>query len=77
MVEEGDLIEIDIPSRKIHLAVDEATLEIRRSAMDGRETGAWQPVNRQRVVSQALQAYAALTTSAAYGAVRDVSQLKR
>jgi dihydroxy-acid dehydratase len=45
--------------------------------MEARGDAAWQPGNRQRVVSQALQAYAALTTSADRGAVRDLSQLKR
>jgi dihydroxy-acid dehydratase len=49
----------------------------RRAAMDARGDAAWQPVNRERVVSQALRAYAALTTSADRGAVRDLSQLKR
>jgi dihydroxy-acid dehydratase len=45
--------------------------------MEAKGEKAWRPENRQRVVSQALQAYAALTTSAARGAVRDLSQLKR
>jgi dihydroxy-acid dehydratase len=45
--------------------------------MEARGADAWQPLGRQRVVSQALQAYAALTTSADRGAVRDLSQLKR
>jgi dihydroxy-acid dehydratase len=45
--------------------------------MEARGTDAYQPATRARVVSPALQAYAALTTSAAHGAVRDVSQLRR
>jgi dihydroxy-acid dehydratase len=45
--------------------------------MNGKGADAWKPVKRERVVSQALKAYAALTTSAARGAVRDVSQLDR
>jgi len=49
----------------------------RRTAMEARGTNAWQPVNRERYVSQALRAYAALTTSADRGAVRDLSQLRR
>ncbi|AHF04953.1 dihydroxy-acid dehydratase [Marichromatium purpuratum 984] len=77
LVEEGDRIEIDIPGRRIHLAVDEQTLAARRQAMEDRGEAAWQPGERERKVSKALQAYAALTTSAAYGAVRDLSQLKR
>ncbi|MBQ5941153.1 dihydroxy-acid dehydratase [Massilia sp. AB1] len=77
LVEEGDLIDIDIPARSINLRVAPETLAQRRAAMEARGRDAWQPVNRERVVSQALQAYAALTTSADRGAVRDLSQLKR
>jgi dihydroxy-acid dehydratase len=77
LVEEGDRIEIDIPNRAIRLAVADDVLAQRRTAMEARGAQAWQPVARDRVVSQALQAYAALTTSAARGAVRDVSQRKR
>jgi dihydroxy-acid dehydratase len=77
LVEEGDTVEIDIPNRRIHLAVSDADLAARRSAMADRGAKAWQPVDRDRYVSQALQAYAAMATSAATGAVRDVSQLRR
>ncbi|MDQ6964611.1 MAG: dihydroxy-acid dehydratase, partial [Mariprofundales bacterium] len=76
LVEEGDTIEIDIPRRTIHLAVDEVTMQQRRRAMEAMGSGAWQPRNRQRSVSQALQAYAAMTTSADRGAVRDISKLR-
>ena len=76
LVEEGDSIEIDIPNRSIHLAVDQLVLTTRRQAMDMRGDGAWKPANRQREVSMALLAYAAMTTSADTGAVRDLSQLK-
>ncbi|MNX93900.1 Dihydroxy-acid dehydratase [compost metagenome] len=76
LVEEGDVIEIDIPNRKMHLAVSDEELARRRAAMDARADG-WEPVGRERVVSQALQAYAALATSADRGAVRDLSQLKQ
>ncbi|MBU2962601.1 dihydroxy-acid dehydratase [Citreicella sp. C3M06] len=70
LVEEGDLIEIDIPARKIHLAVDDAVIAERRLKRD--EAG-WQPEEkRKRKVSKALKAYAALTTSAAKGAVRQI-----
>lgn len=77
LVQDGDVIEIDIPQRRIHLAVSDAELASRRAAMQARGEQAWTPVNRERVVSQALQAYAALATSADRGAVRDLSQLKR
>jgi len=77
LVEEGDMIDIDIPSRTINLRVTPETLASRRAAMEARGADAWKPVNRERYVSQALQAYAALTTSADRGAVRDLSQLAR
>jgi dihydroxy-acid dehydratase len=76
LVEDGDVIEIDITQRKMHLAVSDEELARRRAAMQARGDEAWQPVGRERVVSQALQAYAALATSADRGAVRDLSQLK-
>lgn len=75
LVEEGDTIEIDIPNRKIEVAVSDEELASRRAAMDAKAAEGWKPVDRDRYVSQALQAYAALTTSAAKGAVRDLSQL--
>ena len=75
LVEDGDRIEIDIPNRRIALLVAPAELEARRRAMDARGRDAWRPAHRQREVSAALRAYAALTTSAARGAVRDLSQL--
>jgi len=77
LVEEGDRIEIDIPNRGIRLAVSDETLAARRAAMEARGALAWKPVDRQRVVSPALRAYAAMTTSADTGAVRDVSQVER
>jgi dihydroxy-acid dehydratase len=61
----------------MHLAVPDEELARRRQAMEARGDQAWLPLNRERVVSQALQAYAALATSADRGAVRDLSQLKR
>lgn len=78
LVENGDTIEIDIPGRTIQLAISDAELMKRRAEMEARGDKAWQPVHpRPRKVSVALQAYAAMTTSAARGAVRDVTQLKR
>ena len=76
LVEEGDSIEIDIPNRRINMAISDDELKARREAMEARGDKAWQPQNRQRVVSNALKAYAAMTTSADRGAVRDISQLK-
>ncbi|HSM77245.1 MAG TPA: dihydroxy-acid dehydratase, partial [Bryobacteraceae bacterium] len=75
LVENGDLIEIDIPNRRIAVALSEDELDRRRRRMEARGERAWMPASRDRVVSPALQAYAALTTSASRGAVRDLSQL--
>jgi dihydroxy-acid dehydratase len=73
LVEEGDLIEIDIPNRTIHLSVSEDVLAKRRAAEEARGKDAWTPkAPRKRQVSTALRAYAKLTTSAAKGAVRVV-----
>ncbi|MBL8421215.1 MAG: dihydroxy-acid dehydratase, partial [Dechloromonas sp.] len=77
LVEEGDTIEIDIPKRSIHLAVSDDELARRRAAMDARGEAAWQPVERERFVSAALQAYALMATSADKGAIRDVTQIQR
>ncbi len=76
LVENGDRIVIDIPNRRIHLDVSPDTLEERRQAMVARGKNAWKPVARKRYVSQALRAYAAMTTSADTGAVRDVGQVE-
>ena len=78
LVEEGDTIEIDIPARRIHLAVSSTELEDRRRSMDAKGDQAWAPAHpRKRYVSKALQAYALMATSAATGAVRDLSLLRR
>jgi dihydroxy-acid dehydratase len=74
LVEDGDRIRIDIPARSIELLVSDSALAARRQAMDHRGNGAWRP-HRDRQVSQALRAYALMTTSAARGAVRDIEQL--
>jgi dihydroxy-acid dehydratase len=76
LVEEGDTIAIDIPNRSIVLAITDAELAARRVAMEARGKQAWKPVSRERHVSVALRAYAAMTTSADKGAVRDVSQIE-
>jgi dihydroxy-acid dehydratase len=77
LVATGDRIEIDIPNRGIRLAVDDATLAARHEEMVARGKKAWKPFGRKRNVSPALRAYAALTTNAARGAVRDVSQVEK
>jgi dihydroxy-acid dehydratase len=77
LVEEGDRIEIDIPKRVIHVSVTSEDLASRRKAMEAKGVAAWKPLARDRKVSKALQAYAALATSAARGAVRDVTQIQK
>ena len=75
LVMEGDIIEIDIPNRSIRVALSDDDLTQRRATMNAKGTAAWKPANRNRSVSAALRAYAAMTTSAAFGAVRDVNQI--
>lgn len=77
LVEENDTIEIDIPNRSINLAVSDEELQKRRDKMNAKGKNAWQPENRNRPISAALKAYAAMATSADTGAVRDVSQVER
>ena len=77
LVEAGDRIRIDIPKRTIDLLVSDEALAARRAAMEAKGKAAWKPeAPRPRKVSAALRAYAAMTTSAAKGAVRDVSQIE-
>ena len=75
LIEEGDTIVIDIPARRIHLEVSDDELARRRTAMEALGKDAFKPLGRDRVVSPALMAYAAMVTSADTGAVRDVSRL--
>ncbi len=76
LVEEGDRIKIDIPARTIDVLVSDEELARRRAAMAAKGVDGWQP-KRDRVVSQALQAYALMATSAATGAVRSLAGLSR
>ena len=77
LVNEGDIVEIDIPNRTINLAISDEDMEQRRQDMLARGKGAWKPLeHRERKVTPALRAYAALTTSADKGAVRNVDQVE-
>jgi dihydroxy-acid dehydratase len=76
LVEDGDIIDIDIPNRSMELRVPEAELAERRERLLA-DLGGYRPRERNRPVSAALQAYAAMTTSASTGASRDLSQLSR
>ena len=74
LVENGDIIEINIPARTIHLKVSDEELAKRRAAQDAK---GWKPAQpRPRKISAALKAYAMLATSADKGAVRDLSKLE-
>ncbi len=75
LIEEGDMVDIDIPNRTIELRISDEELAGRREAMLAKGTKAWKPTRRTRKVPASLQAYAHLTTSADTGAVRDVTQL--
>ena len=76
LVENGDAIQINIPERTIHLAISDEEMAHRREKMEARGKLAWKPKEmRTRRVSTALKAYAAMTTSADKGAIRDLSQL--
>jgi dihydroxy-acid dehydratase len=77
LVATGDVIEIDIPNRSINVKLSNDVLAERRAEMEARGAKAWKPVERERHVSPALRAYAAMATSAAFGAVRDVSKVER
>jgi dihydroxy-acid dehydratase len=77
LVEEGDRIEIDIPNRSIRVSVSAEVLGQRRKAMEAKGSAAFKPLARSRKVSKALQAYAAMATSAARGAVRDVTLIQK
>jgi dihydroxy-acid dehydratase len=76
LVHEGDRVEINIPNRSIVLAVSDTVLEERRTEMNARGADGWMAHGRKRKVTEALRAYAAFTTSAARGAVRDVDQIR-
>ncbi len=73
LVNQGDIVDIDIPNRTISLEVSEQELTLRRKNQD--KLG-WKPENRVREVSYALKAYALLATSADKGAIRDKSKLE-
>jgi len=70
LVRDGDIITIDIPSRRIDVALSDAELAERRRAEEARGRKAFTPPFRQRAVSKSLKAYAAMVSSADKGAVR-------
>ena len=76
LLEENDLIAIDIPARTIRMNVSDEELAKRRQAMEAKGKDAWKPVGRDREISFALRAYAAMASSADKGGVRDKSKLE-
>lgn len=76
LIEEGDIISINIPERTINVNLPAEELANRRRQMEAKGANAWSPGARPRLVSQALAAYSLMVTSAARGAVRDLSQLQ-
>ncbi len=77
LVEPGDTIEIDIPNRKIQIAISEEELDARRQKMEAKGDNAWMPTTRDRQVSTALKAYSMMAQSADKGAVRDLNLVKK
>ncbi len=75
LVKEGDIINIDIPNRIINVVITDEELDKRREEMNAKKNG-WQPKPRKRRITDALRAYALMTTSASKGAVRDISQVE-
>lgn len=76
IVENGDIINIDIPNRSIDVDLLPEQIKQRRMTMKSRGSDAWKPRVRKRTVSQALQAYALMATSASDGAIRVVPKEK-
>ncbi|MFL6110879.1 MAG: dihydroxy-acid dehydratase, partial [Catenulispora sp.] len=74
LVEDGDTVKIDIATRSLHLDVDPEVLDARRTKLLT-ELGGYRPRDRDRQVSVALRAYAALASSASTGGVRDLGQI--
>jgi len=70
LVQDGDVIEIDIPARKINALVSDEVLAQRRAAEEARGKDAFKPKDRNRVISKALKAYASMVASADLGGVR-------
>lgn len=70
LVNDGDIIEIDIPNRSINVLISTEELATRRKAEEARGKNAWTPKDRNRVISKSLKAYASLVSSADKGAVR-------
>ncbi|MFZ1816227.1 MAG: dihydroxy-acid dehydratase [Rhizobiaceae bacterium] len=76
LVEDGDIIEFDVPNRRVHLDVSETELDRRREQMNSRGDKAWKPANRKRDVSTSLRIYGLMASSADKGGARDTERLE-
>ncbi|HRG03866.1 MAG TPA: dihydroxy-acid dehydratase [Paludibacteraceae bacterium] len=72
LLQDGDVIEIDIPNRKINVKLSDEELQLRRESEMARGKDAFKPKDRNRTVSKALRAYASMVSSADKGAVREI-----
>jgi dihydroxy-acid dehydratase len=72
LIRDGDIIEIDIPARKIYVLVGDDELTKRRKEEEKRGNEAFTPKTRKRIISKALKAYASMVTSADTGAIREI-----
>jgi len=70
LIQDGDIIEIDVPQRTIRVKLNDEELHLRREKELSKGKNAFQPINRQRSVSKALKAYASMVSSADKGAIR-------
>lgn len=77
LVENGDIIEIDIPNRHINMLVDDATIAARRKDMEAKGKDAWKPIQRERPLTEALRLYSMMALSADQGASRDISKIEQ
>ena len=72
LIKDGDMIQINIPERKLDVLISDQEMAARRKEQESRGTAAYTPINRIRPISKALKAYASMVTSADTGAVREI-----
>ncbi len=70
LVKDGDIIEIDIPTRSINVKITDAELQQRKANEEAKGKDAYKPLTRNRIISKALKAYASMVSSSDLGAVR-------
>ncbi len=72
LIKDGDMIEINIPERKLNVLLSEEELKFRQQKEEQRGDTAFTPKVRERKISKALKIYAKMVTSADTGAIRDI-----